>query len=126
MPEVIEFYCQSIPILGICLGMQAIAFLYGAEIVKCRNPFHGKTSEVFHDSRTLFRGIPQGFRAMRYHSLIIERKELNSEIEVSAWTNDGIIMGLRHKSLPLEGVQFHPESILTESGDNIIRNWLKQ
>lgn len=115
----------SIPILGVCLGHQAIGTMFGAEITNARILMHGKSSEIFHDNKTIFKNIPQKFLAGRYHSLIIDRESLNDELEVTAETEDKIIMGIRHKKYPVEGIQFHPESILTPEGKNIIKNWLE-
>jgi para-aminobenzoate synthetase component 2 len=121
---IIEALSPRLPILGVCLGHQALAQVYGARVVRAERVMHGKTSPIFHDSRTLFAGLPQPFVATRYHSLIVERSSLSTDLEVSAWTHEGEIMGLRHKRFPLEGVQFHPESILTIHGIELLRNWL--
>jgi len=123
--EVINQYGNSIPILGVCLGLQAICYLFNAEIVNAENIFHGKISNITHDNKTIFNNIPQNFEAMRYHSLVVKEKSLPEEIEVSARTSGGEIMGIRHKIYSLEGIQFHPESILTPMGKEIIKNWLK-
>jgi len=123
--EVINQYGNSIPILGVCLGLQAICYLFNAEIVNAENIFHGKISNITHDNKTIFNNIPQNFEAMRYHSLVVKEKSLPEEIEVSARTSGGEIMGIRHKIYSLEGIQFHPESILTPMGKKIIKNWLK-
>jgi anthranilate synthase/aminodeoxychorismate synthase-like glutamine amidotransferase len=112
------------PILGVCLGHQAIGQAFGGAVVRGRAPVHGKTSQVFHDGRTIFRGIANPFTATRYHSLVVE-PELPSCLERSAWTDDGVVMGLRHQTHTVEGVQFHPESILTEPGRDILRNFLR-
>ena len=122
--EVIKESGNSVPILGVCLGMQAICYLFGAEIINAKKIYHGKTSKIEHDNKTIFRNIPQNFEAMRYHSLIVKQSTLPSEIEVSARTVNGEIMGIRHKIYSLEGIQFHPESILTPVGRQIIENWL--
>jgi len=115
-----------VPLLGVCLGHQALGEAFGGRVVRAPQPMHGKTSEVRHDGRTLFAGLPQPFTATRYHSLIVERGSLPACLEVSAWTDDGVVMGLRHRSLPrLEGVQFHPESILTAAGKALLRNFLE-
>ena len=114
----------SIPMLGVCLGMQAMSFLFGAEIINAENIFHGKTSNINHDNKTIFKNIPQNFDAMRYHSLVVKEDTLPEEIEISAKALTGEIMGIRHKLYSLEGIQFHPESILTPFGDQIIENWL--
>lgn len=122
--EVIKEFGYSVPILGVCLGMQAICYLSGAEIVYANNIFHGKTSPIQHDNKTIFSGIPQNFEAMRYHSLIVKSNTLPDEITITARTSSDEIMGIRHRIYPLEGIQFHPESILTPFGKQIIQNWL--
>lgn len=122
--NVIKEFGNSVPILGVCLGMQAICFLFGADIINAENIFHGKTSKIKHDNKTIFKNIPQEFEAMRYHSLIVNGNSIPDEIEISATTSSGEIMGVRHKVYSLEGIQFHPESILTHSGNQIIKNWL--
>lgn len=114
----------SIPTLGVCLGHQGVASAYGGKIVGARKLFHGKTSEIRHDQRGIFAGIPDPFTAARYHSLIIEPNSLPDELEVTAWGPDDQIMGIRHSEYPIYGVQFHPESILTESGKDILDNFL--
>lgn len=120
----IKGFHQSIPILGICLGHQAIGYSFGSKIIRAKNIMHGKTSIIFTDGKTIFTNLPQKFSAMRYHSLVIEEKSLPSDFEISARSDDGEIMGIRHKIYPLEGIQFHPESILTEYGTQIIQNWI--
>lgn len=122
--DVIKEFGKSIPILGVCLGMQAICYLSGSEIINAKEIYHGKTSKIEHDNKTIFRNIPQNFEAMRYHSLIVNEFTLADEIEVSAKTATGEIMGIRHRIYSLEGIQFHPESILTPIGKQIIENWL--
>jgi anthranilate synthase/aminodeoxychorismate synthase-like glutamine amidotransferase len=122
--ELVERFAGEIPILGVCLGHQAIGAAFGGKIVRAPELFHGKTSEILHDGKTIFRDLPQRFTATRYHSLIVERKSLPKELEISAETSDGTIMGLRHKKLPVEGVQFHPESVLTSPGMQLLRNFL--
>lgn len=122
--EVIEKLQGRFPILGVCLGHQAIGQAFGGKVVRARNIMHGKTSEIFHDNKTLFKGLPNPFIATRYHSLLVERESLPDCFEISAWTEAGEIMGLRHKTLPVEGVQFHPESILTTSGKELLKNFL--
>lgn len=114
----------AVPILGVCLGHQSIGEAFGGRVVRAPYLMHGKTSLVHHDSRTIFSGLQQGFVATRYHSLVVERQSLPADLEISAWTEDGIIMGLRHRSLDVEGVQFHPESILTEAGKQLLVNFL--
>jgi para-aminobenzoate synthetase component 2 len=121
--DVIRQFTGKIPILGVCLGHQAIGYAFGGKVVRAPALMHGKTSRIHHDSKTIFRKLPQDFVATRYHSLIVQRKGLPRELEISAET-DGLIMGLRHRKLPLEGVQFHPESVLTEVGMQILRNFL--
>jgi len=114
----------SIPILGVCLGHQAIGAAFGGRVIRARKLMHGKTSRIDHDGKTIFRGLPQKFQATRYHSLIVERKSLPRELEISAETDEGTIMGLRHRKLRVEGVQFHPESVLTEAGFRLLENFL--
>ncbi len=112
------------PIFGVCLGHQSIAEAFGAKIIKAKKLLHGKTSEIFHDGKGIYKGIENPFVATRYHSLIIDKKTLPKEFEISAWTKQGEIMGIRHKELQIEGVQFHPESILTEKGKDLLKNYL--
>ena len=112
------------PVLGVCLGHQAIGQAFGGKVVRAPAPVHGKTSLVYHDGTGVFFGIPSPFRATRYHSLIVERDSLPAELLPNAWTEDGLIMGLRHERLPVHGVQFHPESIETASGHHLLRNFL--
>jgi para-aminobenzoate synthetase component 2 len=114
----------KLPILGVCLGHQCIGEAFGGRVVRARRLMHGKTSPILHDSRTLFSGVPSPFEAIRYHSLLVEPDSLPECLEVSAWTAEGEIMGLRHKRLAVEGVQFHPESILTGHGKEILKNFL--
>ncbi|MCX7610740.1 MAG: aminodeoxychorismate/anthranilate synthase component II [Ignavibacterium sp.] len=120
-----EFY-KSIPILGVCLGHQAIGYVFGASIIRAKRIMHGKISIITHDGKTIFKNLPQKFSATRYHSLVIDEKSLPDEFEISARSEDDEIMAIRHKYYPLEGVQFHPESILTENGNEIIKNWLER
>jgi anthranilate synthase/aminodeoxychorismate synthase-like glutamine amidotransferase len=115
---------KDIPVLGVCLGHQAIGIVFGGKVVKAPILMHGKTSLIKHDGKKIFNGIPQEFEATRYHSLIVDRETLPDSLEISAETNEGTIMGIRHKNFPVEGIQFHPESILTNEGYNIIKNWL--
>lgn len=122
---VISRYAGQIPILGVCLGHQAIGYALGGKIVRARTLMHGKTSEVHHDGKTIFRALPQDFAATRYHSLVVERDSLPSELEISAETQDGTIMGLRHRKMKLEGVQFHPESVLTDAGYRLLENFVR-
>ncbi|MBZ5502948.1 MAG: aminodeoxychorismate/anthranilate synthase component II [Acidobacteriia bacterium] len=121
---VIQRFAGEIPILGVCLGHQSIGAAFGGRVIRAPVIMHGKTSEIHHDGRTIFRGLPQNFRATRYHSLIVERKSLPPVLEISAETSDGIIMGLRHREMKVEGVQFHPESVLTEVGFQLLENFL--
>ena len=114
----------KVPILGVCLGHQAIGEAFGGKVLRAPYLMHGKTSRIHHDRKTVFKNLLQNFTATRYHSLIVERESLPDELEISATTPDGIIMGLRHKKYKIEGVQFHPESILTDSGKNLLRNFL--
>jgi len=123
--DVVKHFAGKIPILGVCLGHQAIGQVFGGKIVRT-TPVHGKTSLIYHDGKTIFEGVENPFTATRYHSLIVERETLPSVFEVSAQTEDGIIMGIRHKEFLVEGVQFHPESILTGEGKKILRNFLKE
>jgi len=123
--EVIKHFAGKIPILGVCLGHQSIGVAFGGRIVRAKNLMHGKTSLIFHDGKTIFEGIPNPFEATRYHSLVIEKESLPEELVISAWTEDGEIMGVRHKRYIIEGVQFHPESILTRHGHDILRNFLR-
>ncbi|MDD4179512.1 MAG: aminodeoxychorismate/anthranilate synthase component II [Candidatus Margulisbacteria bacterium] len=122
--DVIRRFGGHIPILGVCLGHQAIGEVFGGKIVRAGRIMHGKTSNIYHDKKTIFKGLPNPFTATRYHSLIVEKKNLPGELEISAWTKEGEIMGLRHKKLKIEGVQFHPESILTEAGRKLLANFL--
>jgi anthranilate synthase/aminodeoxychorismate synthase-like glutamine amidotransferase len=122
--EVIRQFYQVIPIMGVCLGHQAIGYAFGGNVIRAERIRHGKTSPIFHDGQTIYSGLPNPFEATRYHSLIVERKSLPECLEISAWTEEGEIMGLRHRSHKVEGVQFHPESILTPLGSRIIRNFM--
>jgi anthranilate synthase/aminodeoxychorismate synthase-like glutamine amidotransferase len=122
--DVIRHFYRRIPILGVCLGHQAIGYAFGAEVVRAGRLMHGKTSPVFNDGRTIFRGLPNPFTAGRYHSLLVQKGTLPPYLEVSAQTEEGEIMGIRHQSYPVEGVQFHPESVLTPNGKRILRNFL--
>jgi anthranilate synthase/aminodeoxychorismate synthase-like glutamine amidotransferase len=120
----IRRFAGKMPILGVCLGHQAIGEAFGGRVIRAPKIMHGKTSEIRHDGKTVFRNLPQDFTATRYHSLIVERKSLPRELEISAETADGTIMGLRHRKLQVEGVQFHPESVLTEVGFRLLENFL--
>ena len=123
--DVIKYFAGKIPMLGVCLGHQAIGEAFGGDVVRAERLMHGKTSIIYHDGKTIFEGIPNPFEATRYHSLIIKRETLPSCLEISAETKEGEIMGVRHKEFRVEGVQFHPESILTKVGMEILRNFLK-
>jgi anthranilate synthase/aminodeoxychorismate synthase-like glutamine amidotransferase len=124
--EVIRHFAGRVPLLGVCLGHQCIGEVFGGEIVRAPSLFHGKTSMIYHDGRTIFQGLPRPFEATRYHSLVIRRETLPACLELSAETDDGVIMGVRHRELPIEGVQFHPESILTREGKNVLANFLSR
>ena len=115
-----------IHVLGVCLGHQAIATVYGGKVVRADRILHGKTSMIFHDGRNIYQNLSNPFEAVRYHSLIVEKDSLPDSLEISAWTDDGEIMGLRHRNYWIEGVQFHPESILTDSGTQLLQNFLIQ
>ena len=121
----IKTFAGQIPILGVCLGHQCIGEVFGGEVVRAKRLMHGKTSQILHDGRQLFRGLPNPFEATRYHSLIVQRERLPRELQITAWTKEGEIMGLRHRRWPVYGVQFHPESILTKSGKDLLRNFLR-
>ena len=123
--ELIQKLAGKIPILGVCLGHQAIGAAFGGKIIRAPKLFHGKTSEIQHEGSGIFRGLPNPFIATRYHSLIVERKSLPRELAITAETGDGIIMGLQHRRHKLAGVQFHPESVLTESGKQLLKNFLE-
>jgi len=123
--EAIKHFAGKVPLLGVCLGHQSIGEAFGGDVIRADNLMHGKTSMIYHDGRTIYRDLPNPFEATRYHSLIVKRKTLPACLEVSAETKDGIIMGLRHREFLVEGVQFHPESILTTSGKDLLRNFLK-
>ncbi|MFH0735751.1 MAG: aminodeoxychorismate/anthranilate synthase component II [bacterium] len=124
--EVIKQLGDKFPILGVCLGHQAIGVCYGAKVIKADNLMHGKTSLIKHNGKNIFKGLEQNFIATRYHSLIIEKETLPEELEITAETDDGVIMGVRHIKYNVEGIQFHPESILTKCGKEIIQNWIEQ
>ncbi|HEV8326797.1 MAG TPA: aminodeoxychorismate/anthranilate synthase component II [Nitrospiraceae bacterium] len=123
--ETIQHFGGRLPILGVCLGHQSLAVAFGGEVVRADRLMHGKTSKIRHDGKTIFHQLPNPFDATRYHSLIVKRETLPSCFEISAETAEGEIMGLRHRSLGIEGVQFHPESILTMAGKDLLRNFLK-
>ena len=123
--DIIEEIGSTIPILGVCLGHQAIALSFGGKVIKAPKPIHGITSKIIHNGKDIYKGVHQNLNVMRYHSLVVEKKSLPKVLEITAQTEDGIVMGLRHKCYPIQGIQFHPESILTQYGDDIISNWLR-
>jgi anthranilate synthase/aminodeoxychorismate synthase-like glutamine amidotransferase len=124
--ELIKHFAGRIPILGVCLGHQSIGAAFGGEIIRAPRLMHGKTSMIYHDGKTIFEGLPDPFEATRYHSLIIKQETLPDCLEITAWTDMGEIMGVRHKEFIIEGVQFHPESILTRVGKDLLRNFLRR
>ncbi len=124
--EVIRHFGPALPVLGVCLGHQAVGEAFGAKIVRAKRIMHGKTSLVYHDGKQIYRGLPNPFEAIRYHSLIVDRSTLPDCFEITAWTDAEEIMGLRHKEYPIEGVQFHPESILTKNGPKLLHNFAIQ
>ena len=124
--EIIEKFHKEVPILGVCLGHQAIGYSFGAKIIRAKNIIHGKISKIYHDGKSIFLNIPNPFEATRYHSLVLEKNSLASDFEISAISDDDEIMAIRHKNFPLEGVQFHPESIMTIWGLKLIENWLSR
>lgn len=124
--SLLEHFKGKIPILGVCLGHQSIGQAFGGEVIRAERLMHGKTSPIHHNNKGLFEGLPNPFTATRYHSLIVKRETLPECLEITAWTEEGEIMGLRHKEYPIEGVQFHPESIITENGLTMLRNFLKK
>lgn len=123
--ELILHLSEQVPIFGVCLGMQAIGEAFGGKIVRAKKIMHGKSSQISHDGKGVFADLPNPFSAIRYHSLVVQKESLPEVLEVTATSEDGEIMGLRHKSLPIEGVQFHPESILSENGLQLVSNWVK-
>lgn len=123
--DVVRSFYKELPIFGVCLGHQAIGYAFGARIVKAKRLMHGKTSKIYHDGKTIFKGLPNPFEATRYHSLVVEEASLPSFFEISSRSEDGEIMSIRHRVYPLEGVQFHPESILTRVGKEILKNFLE-
>ena len=123
--EAIQTFAGKIPIFGVCLGHQSIAQAFGGDVIRAQNLMHGKTSDIYHDGKTVFAGLEQPFSAARYHSLIVKKETLPSCFEISAWTKDDEIMAIRHKELPIEGVQFHPESIITSHGKDMLRNFIE-
>lgn len=128
--ELIRHFAGKVPLLGVCLGHQAIGAAFGGQVIRAKNLMHGKTSPVEHDGKTIFRGLSSPMTATRYHSLIVEERNLPKELEVSAWTSDKdgtrVIMALRHREFPVEGVQFHPESVLTDEGKKLVENFLSR
>jgi anthranilate synthase/aminodeoxychorismate synthase-like glutamine amidotransferase len=122
--DVIRYFGGKIPILGVCLGHQCIGHVYGAKVTHARVPTHGKSSLVYHDGRTIYRSLPSPFQGGRYHSLVVTWDSAPPSLEMSAWTDDGVIMGVRHREYVVEGVQFHPESIMTPVGHDVLRNFL--
>ncbi len=122
--EIIKSFYKEIPILGVCLGHQCIGEVFGAEVINSGVVIHGKTSEIYHDGKTIFTGVKNPFKAARYHSLILKKDSIPEELEITAWTKDGIVMGVRHKESRLEGIQFHPESFLTPQGLEILKNFI--
>jgi anthranilate synthase component 2 len=123
--ELVRACAGRVPLLGVCLGHQALGQAFGGRVVRAPSLMHGKTSEIRHDGHGLFRGLPSPFSATRYHSLVVARESVPEELEVTAWTDDGLVMGLRHRRYPLHGVQFHPESILTAPGKDLLRRFLE-
>jgi anthranilate synthase/aminodeoxychorismate synthase-like glutamine amidotransferase len=124
--EAIQYFGGKIPVLGVCLGHQGIGAAYGGRVVRAGRLMHGKTSMIHHDRGSIYQGVPNPFEAVRYHSLLVERDSLPPCLEVTAWTEEGEIMGLRHREYMVEGVQFHPESILTREGPRLVKNFLQQ
>lgn len=122
--DIIKYFAGKIPILGVCLGHQCIAYAFNGKIIR-NNPVHGKEDKIYHDGKTIYKGVKQGFKAARYHSLVADKETLPSCLEVSAWNKEGIIMGIRHKNFNVEGTQFHPESIITKVGYDILKNFVK-
>ena len=122
--DIIRCFAGKVPILGVCLGHQCIGYTFGGDVVRAKRLMHGKTSPIYHDNKNLFKGLPNPFDATRYHSLIVKRESLPSCLEITAWTKEKEIMGLRHKKYKVEGIQFHPESILTKTGKDLLKNFL--
>ncbi len=123
--DVIREFYRSVPILGVCLGHQSIGYAFGGKIIRAKRLMHGKVSEITHTGEGIFKGIPSPFRAVRYHSLAVDKNSLPDFLKVTAWSEDGEVMGIQHKELPLFGVQFHPESVLSEYGMEMLRNFLE-
>ena len=124
--EVIRSFAGKVPILGVCLGHQSIGFVFGAKIVHAKELMHGKTSKIYHNKKEIFKGLPLPFEATRYHSLVVQKISLPTCLEIIAWTKEGEIMGLKHRKYPVWGVQFHPESVLTKSGMDLLENFVKR
>ena len=124
--EAIRHFSRRIPILGVCLGHQSMAAAFGGQVIRADRIMHGKTSRIFHDEKFLYEGLPNPFPAIRYHSLLVNRNRIPDGFEISAWTERGEVMGIRHKQHPMEGVQFHPESILTDNGMDMMKNFLRR
>jgi anthranilate synthase/aminodeoxychorismate synthase-like glutamine amidotransferase len=122
--DVIKYFAPKLPILGVCLGHQCIGYSYGGRVIQANKIMHGKSSLIYHDGRGVFKGLPSPFLAIRYHSLIVQRESLPKNFEITAWTDDGTIMGLRHRDYQLEGVQFHPESFMSEYGKDLLKNFI--
>lgn len=122
--QAVETFAGQIPMFGVCLGQQSIAQAFGGEVIRAERQMHGKTSPVFHDGKTVFKGLPNPFQATRYHSLIVKKETLPACFEISAWTEEGEIMAIRHKKYAVEAVQFHPESIMTECGKEMLQNFI--
>ena len=122
--DIIRAFGPNVPLLGVCLGHQSIGVVYGGKVVRANQLMHGKTSPIFHDGQSVFKGLPCPFDATRYHSLILQRDTLPECLKITAWTNDGVIMGIQHCKYPVHGVQFHPESILTVEGKKLLQNFL--
>jgi anthranilate synthase/aminodeoxychorismate synthase-like glutamine amidotransferase len=120
----IKYFCGKIPLLGVCLGHQSIGEAFGGKVIRASRIMHGKTSPIFHDCKGVFSDLPNPFDGMRYHSLIVEKDSIPDCLEISAWTQEGEIMGLRHKEMDIEGVQFHPESIMTPDGIKLLKNFM--
>ncbi len=123
--DAIKHFGEKLPVLGVCLGHQCIGQAYGGSVAGAGEIMHGKTSMISHDGKGVFEGLPDPFEAIRYHSLAVMQEDMPQDLEVTAWSDSGVIMGLRHRSLPVEGVQFHPESIMTRTGHDLLRNFLE-
>ncbi|MDD4875807.1 MAG: aminodeoxychorismate/anthranilate synthase component II [Dehalococcoidales bacterium] len=124
--DVIKYFGPKIPVLGVCLGHQCIGYSYGAQIVQVKKIMHGKSSLILHNNKDLFNGLPNSFSAIRYHSLVVQNERLPECLEITAWTDDGTIMGIRHREYQVFGVQFHPESFMTECGKDLLKNFLEE